>query len=164
MLHTQEWLNLKHQDAVRHRMFSSFSSSPAILLITISQREHGKIPGISACLCVCYFSSALRGFIKILLLPCSLFLEFIEDEGAPSWHGYFYAFSMFLLACLQTLFEQRYMYVCLVLGLRLKTAVTGLVYRKVSLWPSFQLYFFLALNSSYSIAGTLFFTTSGRCY
>ncbi|XP_009982492.1 PREDICTED: multidrug resistance-associated protein 6-like, partial [Tauraco erythrolophus] len=61
----------------------------------------------------------------------SLFLEFIEDQEAPSWHGYFYAFTMFLLACLQTLFEQRYMYVCLVLGLRLKTAVTGLVYRKI---------------------------------
>ncbi|NXH21247.1 MRP6 protein, partial [Bucco capensis] len=61
----------------------------------------------------------------------SLFLEFIEDQEAPSWHGYFYAFSMFLLACLQTLFEQRYMYMCLVLGLRLKTAVTGLVYRKI---------------------------------
>ncbi|NXE47010.1 MRP6 protein, partial [Casuarius casuarius] len=61
----------------------------------------------------------------------SLFLEFIEDQEAPNWHGYFYAFAMFLLACLQTLFEQRYMYMCLVLGLRLKTAVTGLVYRKI---------------------------------
>ncbi|KFZ51729.1 Multidrug resistance-associated protein 1, partial [Antrostomus carolinensis] len=61
----------------------------------------------------------------------SLFLEFIEDQEAPSWHGYFYAFTMFLLACVQTLFEQRYMYMCLVLGLRLKTAVTGLVYRKI---------------------------------
>ncbi|KFV53756.1 Multidrug resistance-associated protein 1, partial [Gavia stellata] len=61
----------------------------------------------------------------------SLFLEFIEDQEAPSWHGYFYAFTMFLSACLQTLFEQRYMYMCLVLGLRLKTAVTGLVYRKI---------------------------------
>ncbi|NXA52285.1 MRP1 protein, partial [Nothocercus julius] len=61
----------------------------------------------------------------------SLFLEFIEDQDAPNWHGYFYAFTLFLLACLQTLFEQRYMYVCLVLGLRLKTAVTGLVYRKI---------------------------------
>uniref|UniRef100_A0A8C3KV64 ABC-type glutathione-S-conjugate transporter n=1 Tax=Calidris pygmaea TaxID=425635 RepID=A0A8C3KV64_9CHAR len=60
-----------------------------------------------------------------------LFLEFIEDQEAPGWHGYFYAFAMFLLACLQTLFEQRYMYMCLVLGLRLKTAVTGLVYRKI---------------------------------
>uniref|UniRef100_A0A8C3EV64 ABC-type glutathione-S-conjugate transporter n=1 Tax=Corvus moneduloides TaxID=1196302 RepID=A0A8C3EV64_CORMO len=61
----------------------------------------------------------------------SLFLKFIEDQAAPSWLGYFYAFSMFLLGCLQTLFEQRYMYMCLVLGLRLRTAVTGLVYRKV---------------------------------
>uniref|UniRef100_A0A672VF98 ABC-type glutathione-S-conjugate transporter n=1 Tax=Strigops habroptila TaxID=2489341 RepID=A0A672VF98_STRHB len=61
----------------------------------------------------------------------SLFLEFIEDQEAPTWHGYFYAFTMFLLACLQTLFEQRYMYMCLVLGLRLRTAVTGLVYRKI---------------------------------
>ncbi|KFV85701.1 Multidrug resistance-associated protein 6, partial [Struthio camelus australis] len=61
----------------------------------------------------------------------SLFLEFIEDQEAPNWHGYFYAFTMFLLTCLQTLFEQRYMYMCLVLGLRLKTAVTGLVYRKI---------------------------------
>ncbi|NXS94769.1 MRP1 protein, partial [Jacana jacana] len=61
----------------------------------------------------------------------SLFLEFMEDQEAPGWHGYFYAFTMFLLACLQTLFEQRYMYMCLVLGLRLKTAVTGLVYRKI---------------------------------
>ncbi|XP_071617432.1 ATP-binding cassette sub-family C member 6-like isoform X1 [Heliangelus exortis] len=61
----------------------------------------------------------------------SLFLEFIEDQEVPSWHGYFYAFTMFLLACLQTLFEQRYMYMCVVLGLRLKTAVTGLVYRKI---------------------------------
>ncbi|XP_038273750.1 ATP-binding cassette sub-family C member 6-like isoform X1 [Dermochelys coriacea] len=61
----------------------------------------------------------------------SLFLEFIMDREAPNWKGYFYATLLFLLACLQTLFEQRYMYVCLVLGMRLKTAVTGLVYRKV---------------------------------
>ncbi|EMP37353.1 Multidrug resistance-associated protein 6 [Chelonia mydas] len=61
----------------------------------------------------------------------SLFLEFITDREAPNWKGYFYATLLFLLACLQTLFEQRYMYVCLVLGMRLKTAVTGLVYRKV---------------------------------
>ncbi|NXD03164.1 MRP6 protein, partial [Certhia familiaris] len=61
----------------------------------------------------------------------SLFLKFMEDQAAPSWLGYFYAFSMFLLGCLQTLFEQRYMYMCHVLGLRMRTAVTGLVYRKI---------------------------------
>ncbi|NXY09213.1 MRP6 protein, partial [Pteruthius melanotis] len=61
----------------------------------------------------------------------SLFLRFIEDQAAPSWLGYFYAFSLFVLGCLQTVFEQHYMYLCLVLGLRLRTAVTGLVYRKM---------------------------------
>uniref|UniRef100_A0A8C3D3D7 ABC-type glutathione-S-conjugate transporter n=1 Tax=Cairina moschata TaxID=8855 RepID=A0A8C3D3D7_CAIMO len=81
--------------------------------------------------CISGISSVRHGFINILLLSCSLFLEFIEDQEAPSWHGYFYAFIMVLLACLQTMFEQRYMYMCLVLGLKLKTVVTGLVYRKI---------------------------------
>uniref|UniRef100_A0A8C3MWZ9 ABC-type glutathione-S-conjugate transporter n=1 Tax=Geospiza parvula TaxID=87175 RepID=A0A8C3MWZ9_GEOPR len=81
--------------------------------------------------CVSDISSVLCGFSNIWLLSCSLFLKFIEDEAAPSWLGYLYAFSMFLLGCLQTLFEQRYMYMCLVLGLRLRTALTGLVYRKI---------------------------------
>ncbi|XP_075623995.1 multidrug resistance-associated protein 1 isoform X1 [Balearica regulorum gibbericeps] len=79
----------------------------------------------TVCLVIC--DVFLFSIPKVL----SLFLEFIDDQEAPSWHGYFYAFTMFLLACLQTLFEQRYMYMCLVLGLRLKTAVTGLVYRKI---------------------------------
>ncbi|XP_072454182.1 ATP-binding cassette sub-family C member 6 isoform X5 [Notamacropus eugenii] len=61
----------------------------------------------------------------------SFFLEFISDPEAPAWKGYFYAVLLFLSACLQTLFEQHHMYVCMVLQLRLKTAVMGLVYRKV---------------------------------
>uniref|UniRef100_A0A8C4YJF2 ABC-type glutathione-S-conjugate transporter n=1 Tax=Gopherus evgoodei TaxID=1825980 RepID=A0A8C4YJF2_9SAUR len=77
------------------------------------------------CLVIC--DVFLFSIPKIL----SLFLEFITDPEAPNWKGYFYATLLFLLACLQTLFEQRYMYVCLVLGMRLKTAVTGLVYRKI---------------------------------
>ncbi|XP_020828088.1 ATP-binding cassette sub-family C member 6 isoform X2 [Phascolarctos cinereus] len=61
----------------------------------------------------------------------SFFLEFISDPEAPAWKGYFYAVLLFLSACLQTLFEQRHMYVVMVLELRLRTAVMGLVYRKV---------------------------------
>uniref|UniRef100_A0A4X2K8R7 ATP-binding cassette sub-family C member 6 n=1 Tax=Vombatus ursinus TaxID=29139 RepID=A0A4X2K8R7_VOMUR len=61
----------------------------------------------------------------------SFFLEFISDPEAPAWKGYFYAVLLFLSACLQTLFEQRHMYVFMVLELRLRTAVMGLVYRKV---------------------------------
>ncbi|XP_025025911.1 multidrug resistance-associated protein 6 isoform X2 [Python bivittatus] len=70
-------------------------------------------------------------FLFLVPKTLSLFLDFINDQEAPSWIGYFYAAAMFLLACLQTLFEQRYMYMCFILGMRLKTAITGLVYRKI---------------------------------
>ncbi|KAF4015618.1 hypothetical protein G4228_006964 [Cervus hanglu yarkandensis] len=61
----------------------------------------------------------------------SLFLEFIGDPNTPAWKGYLLAVLMFLSACLQTLFEQQHMYRLKVLQMRLRTALTGLVYRKV---------------------------------
>ncbi|KAG8145598.1 hypothetical protein E2320_012116, partial [Naja naja] len=74
-------------------------------------------------------------FLFLVPKTLSLFLDFINDQEAALWIGYFYAAAIFLLACLQTLFEQRYMYMCCMLGMRLKTAVTSLVYRKL-LGPS----------------------------
>lgn len=64
--------------------------------------------------------------------PTSLFLEFIADPAIPAWKGYLLAVLMFLSACLQTLFEQQHMYRLKVLQMRLRTALIGLVYRKVS--------------------------------
>ncbi|KAJ1067345.1 hypothetical protein K5549_010463 [Capra hircus] len=61
----------------------------------------------------------------------SLFLEFIGDPNSPAWKGSLLAVLMFLSACLQTLFEQQHMYRLKVLQMRLRTAVTGLVCRKV---------------------------------
>ncbi|KAB0393943.1 hypothetical protein E2I00_004387, partial [Balaenoptera physalus] len=61
----------------------------------------------------------------------SLFLEFIGDPKTPAWKGYLLAMLMFLSACLQTLFEQQHMYRLKVLQMRLRIAITGLVYRKV---------------------------------
>lgn len=108
-----------------------------ILLLSTDEPQPERIQKNDEYFCQFIFvsdiSSFLCGLSNILLLICRLFLKFIEDQAAPSWTGYFYAFSMFLLGCLQTLFEQRYMYMCLVLGLRLRTALTGLVYRKVRL-------------------------------
>ncbi|XP_042293272.1 ATP-binding cassette sub-family C member 6 isoform X2 [Sceloporus undulatus] len=73
------------------------------------------------------------GDVFLFLVPktLSIFLDFITVPESPSWKGYLCAAVMFLLACLRTLFEQQYMYMCLVLGVRLKTAITGLIYRKV---------------------------------
>ncbi|XP_058537071.1 ATP-binding cassette sub-family C member 6 [Ochotona princeps] len=61
----------------------------------------------------------------------SLFLEFVSDPQLPAWRGYVLAVLMFLAACLQTMFEQQSMFQFKVLQMRLRTAVTGLVYRKV---------------------------------
>uniref|UniRef100_A0A8C5LAH4 ATP-binding cassette sub-family C member 6 n=1 Tax=Jaculus jaculus TaxID=51337 RepID=A0A8C5LAH4_JACJA len=61
----------------------------------------------------------------------SLFLEFMGNPEPPAWEGLLLALLMFLSACLQTLFEQQHMYRIKVLQMRLRTAVTGLVYRKV---------------------------------
>uniref|UniRef100_A0A8C2TYB0 ABC-type glutathione-S-conjugate transporter n=1 Tax=Coturnix japonica TaxID=93934 RepID=A0A8C2TYB0_COTJA len=102
----------------------------------VSWIQLGRMQKNRWCFFVSDITSVLHKLINIVLMSCSLFLEFIEDQEAPSWHGYFYAFVLVLLACLQTLFEQRYMYMCLVLGLRLKTAVTGLVYRKILIMSS----------------------------
>ncbi len=65
----------------------------------------------------------------------------MRDQDAPLWKGYFYATLMFLLSCLQSLFNHQYMYACFTVGMRVKTAVMGLVYRKVckstsvDIWP-----------------------------
>uniref|UniRef100_A0A6Q2YZ46 ABC-type glutathione-S-conjugate transporter n=1 Tax=Esox lucius TaxID=8010 RepID=A0A6Q2YZ46_ESOLU len=53
-----------------------------------------------------------------------------QEEEAPLWKGYFYATLMFLLSCLQSLLNHQYMYTCFTVGMRVKTAVMGLVYRK----------------------------------
>ncbi|XP_025711396.1 ATP-binding cassette sub-family C member 6 isoform X2 [Callorhinus ursinus] len=61
----------------------------------------------------------------------SLFLEFMGNPTTPAWKGYLLAVLMFLSASLQSLAEQHFMYRVKVLQMRLRTAITGLVYRKV---------------------------------
>ncbi|KAG5279356.1 hypothetical protein AALO_G00076900 [Alosa alosa] len=64
------------------------------------------------------------------LVPPGLLLGFVRDEDAPLWKGYLFAFLMFLLSCMQSLFNHQYMYTCFTVGMRVKTAVMGLIYRK----------------------------------
>ncbi|XP_051004550.1 ATP-binding cassette sub-family C member 6 [Acomys russatus] len=73
-------------------------------------------------------SDAFRFSVPKLL---SLFLEFMGDRDSAASTGWLLAVMMFLSACLQTLFEQQYMYRAKILQMRLRTAITGLVYRKV---------------------------------
>uniref|UniRef100_A0A673CC25 ABC-type glutathione-S-conjugate transporter n=1 Tax=Sphaeramia orbicularis TaxID=375764 RepID=A0A673CC25_9TELE len=74
----------------------------------------------------------LTGTLCIIFHDAFMFRRsiFMKDEDAPLWKGYFYATLMFLLSCLQSLFNHQYMYTCFTVGMRVKTAVMGLVYRK----------------------------------
>ncbi|XP_042250798.1 multidrug resistance-associated protein 1-like isoform X4 [Thunnus maccoyii] len=60
----------------------------------------------------------------------SLLLGFMRDEDAAMWKGFLFASLLFLLSCLQSLLHHQYMYLCFTVGMRLKTAVMGLIYRK----------------------------------
>ncbi|XP_031720536.1 multidrug resistance-associated protein 1 isoform X1 [Anarrhichthys ocellatus] len=81
---------------------------------------------LTGTLCIIFHDAFMFAIPQVL----SLLLDFMRDEDAPLWKGYFYATLMFLLSCLQSLFSHQYMYTCFTVGMRVKTAVMGLVYRK----------------------------------
>ncbi|NXT66261.1 MRP1 protein, partial [Chaetops frenatus] len=59
-----------------------------------------------------------------------LLLNFVSNKSAPNWQGYFYTVLLFVCACLQTLILHQYFHICFVTGMRLKTAIVGVIYRK----------------------------------
>ncbi|KAM6079256.1 multidrug resistance-associated protein 1 isoform 3-T3 [Theristicus caerulescens] len=59
-----------------------------------------------------------------------LLINFVNNEAAPNWQGYFYTGLLFVCACLQTLILHQYFHICFVTGMRLKTAIVGVIYRK----------------------------------
>uniref|UniRef100_A0A671WVL8 ABC-type glutathione-S-conjugate transporter n=1 Tax=Sparus aurata TaxID=8175 RepID=A0A671WVL8_SPAAU len=71
-----------------------------------------------------------RHLVTIVVDALSLLLEFMRDKNAEMWKGFLFATFLFLLSCLQSLFHHHYMFHCFTVGMRLKTAVMGLVYRK----------------------------------
>ncbi|XP_072337955.1 multidrug resistance-associated protein 1 isoform X3 [Scyliorhinus torazame] len=82
-----------------------------------------------------FMMSFLYKIIHDLLMFASpeilkLLLQFINNENAPAWQGYFYVMLLFLCALIQTLILHQYFQICFVTGMRLKTAIIGAVYRK----------------------------------
>ncbi|XP_046756511.1 multidrug resistance-associated protein 1 isoform X1 [Gallus gallus] len=59
-----------------------------------------------------------------------LLINFVNNKSAPNWQGYFYTGLLFVCACLQTLILHQYFHICFVTGMRLKTAIVGVIYRK----------------------------------
>ena len=62
---------------------------------------------------------------------CSLLITFIGSKDPLAWRGYAYVAAMFIVACTSTVFCQNHWHVNLVIGMRLRTAIVGVIYRKV---------------------------------
>ncbi|XP_039572082.1 ATP-binding cassette sub-family C member 3 isoform X1 [Passer montanus] len=70
----------------------------------------------------------LLSFVNPRLL--SVLIGFIKNKDAPAWWGYSIAALMFTCAVLQTLVLHQHFQYCFVTGMRLRTGITGVIYRK----------------------------------
>lgn len=60
-------------------------------------------------------------------------IAFVGNSDEPEWRGYFYVFLMMLTATLQTLILSQYFHRMYLVGMRVRTALTSAIYRKVIL-------------------------------
>ncbi|KFP32343.1 Canalicular multispecific organic anion transporter 2, partial [Colius striatus] len=70
----------------------------------------------------------LLSFVNPQLL--SVLISFIKNKDAPAWWGFLIAALMFVCAVLQTLMLHQHFQYCFVTGMRLRTGITGVIYRK----------------------------------
>ena len=63
-----------------------------------------------------------------------LLIDYTEGKNNPEkWTGYIFSVSMLFVALLQSVAQQQYFHVMVTLGLKVRTAVVGMVYSKVCL-------------------------------
>ncbi|KAL2765252.1 ATP-binding cassette sub-family C member 3 isoform 2, partial [Daubentonia madagascariensis] len=85
--------------------------------------------GPSFLISVCFrLIQDLLSFINPQLL--SVLIRFISNPSAPSWWGFLVAGLMFVCSVMQTLAVHQYYHCIFVLGLRFRTGIVGVIYRK----------------------------------
>lgn len=69
-------------------------------------------------------------FVQPQLL--NLLIEYLEDRNSKLavWKGYIFAGAMFLTAIIQSFLLQYYLHHCYLVGMKIKTALLGLIYEK----------------------------------
>jgi hypothetical protein len=72
-------------------------------------------------------------FLIISKKKNSLIIEFLMNKNPDhsSLIGYFYAFILFIICIINSCMTQQYFHRYLIVGLRIQTAITCLVYKKV---------------------------------
>ena len=73
-------------------------------------------------------------YIFFFFMSDRMLIEYVEDKHDPSgrWKGYIYAGSMFVAAVIQSIFLHQYFHTMFTVGMRMRSAIIGLVYEKVS--------------------------------
>ncbi|XP_072320134.1 multidrug resistance-associated protein 1-like [Eucyclogobius newberryi] len=97
----------------------------SLLLLRTTARNFG-LYFLCGTMCLVLHDVAMFTVPQVL----SLLLGFMRDASSPVWKGLLYAVVLFLLSSLQSLLFHQYMYHCFSVGMRLKTTLTGLLYRK----------------------------------
>lgn len=59
-------------------------------------------------------------------------ITFVSNNDEPKWHGYLYALALFVIAITETILMEYYFHVAFKMGIRVFSALSGAVYRKVS--------------------------------
>ncbi|XP_061472000.1 ATP-binding cassette sub-family C member 3 isoform X2 [Rhineura floridana] len=70
----------------------------------------------------------LLSFVNPQLL--SMLIGFVKNKSAPLWWGYLIAALMFFCAVLQTIILHQHFQYCFVTGMRLRSGIIGMIYRK----------------------------------
>ena len=77
------------------------------------------------------YNHAYTGNLVFVLLVFRLIIEYTENSSIPEWRGYVVALAMLVTAFLQSIFIHQYFHIAFSTGMRLRTCVLGLVYKKV---------------------------------
>lgn len=87
-------------------------------------------------------------FIVVLKLIASLLtftspivlnwlISFMTNDE-PTWKGYFYAVIMFVSSHLESLFNSQYEFRIFVIGMRMRSCIISVIYRKVKIFIQFK--------------------------
>uniref|UniRef100_A0A8C3LZ34 Canalicular multispecific organic anion transporter 2 n=1 Tax=Chrysolophus pictus TaxID=9089 RepID=A0A8C3LZ34_CHRPC len=105
--------------------------------VLIRDKRHNRKPSFLKALMRTFGPYFLIGsFFKLIqdllsfVNPQLVLISFIKNKDAPAWWGFLIAALMFVCAVLQTLILHQHFQYCFVTGMRLRTGITGVIYRK----------------------------------
>ena len=79
------------------------------------------------------------------MLPSSALIQYVESDTSYPWQGYFYALALFVVTIIRGIINQKHFLGKMLSGIRIRSAITAAVYRKVKHEP----HVFSQIRSSY---------------